>query len=306
MKAKAIAIAFLTTLLWSGSYIFNRWAFQLGMGAMTLAGLRYSLASVIIMTLYKKQKKPQGTILPLGSAFAIGMISYVIAQGLQYVGQSLLTPTQVSLLINAGMVFFIMFIDRLWLYESQKLLNYLKIAALGIGIVLYYVPLEGQTPSIFGIVLTVIASAGCAMNITINRHMLRNKGVDRLELTAKPMLCGGLVMLLIGLMTEQMPAFSIQLAGIIAYLAVVSGALGFSLWIWSQQWLSALESGSLNSLMLIETAALDVIVFGRVLSLQKTIAIILVFAAVILIQMNRTSGLGNGKSGKSVLNVELH
>jgi drug/metabolite transporter (DMT)-like permease len=304
MKGKAIAVAFATTLLWSGSYIVNRWAFQLGMGAMTLAGFRYSLAAAAVFVFYGKQKRPQGAKLPFISALAIGMISYVVAQGLQYVGQSLLTPTQVSLLINAGMVFFIMAIDRLWLFESQKLLNYVKIAALGLGMVLYYTPWVGPAPSLIGIVLTVIASAGCGMNITINRYMLRDKGVDRVELTAKPMLCGGLVMLVVGLLTERLPALSVKMVGIVAYLAFVSGALGFSLWIWSQQWLSALESGSLNSLMLIETAALDAIVFGRVLTIRRSLAIILVFAAVVLIQMNRSSSSGNTKSRQSVLNAK--
>lgn len=306
MKGKAIAVAIATTLLWSGSYIFNRWAFQLGMGAVTLAGFRYSLAAIAVFAVNGKRKKPQGAGLPFISALGIGMVSYVLAQGLQYVGQSLLTPTQVSLLINAGMVFFIMVIDRLWLYESQKLLNYVKIAALVMGMVLYYTPWEGTAPSLTGIILTLIASAACGMNITINRYMLCSKGVDPLELTAKPMLLGGLIMLTAGLLTEQLPVMSMQLAGIIAYLAFVSGALGFSLWIWSQRWLSALESGSLNSLMLIETAALDAVIFGRVLTTRRSLAIIMVFAAVILIQINRLSNSGKEKNEQSVLNAKPH
>ncbi len=92
-------------------------------------------------------------------------------------------------------------------------------------------------------------------------------------------------MLAAGLATEAFPAWSGSLLLIVAYLVRVSGALGFSLWVWSQQYWSAVESGSINNTMLIETALLDVICFGRILDGWKWCGMLLAFLAITLLQI---------------------
>ncbi|NLI21832.1 MAG: EamA/RhaT family transporter, partial [Clostridiales bacterium] len=49
MKRKALWMAAVTTLLWSGSYILNKLAFGGGIGPLTLSGLRYVLAALLLM-----------------------------------------------------------------------------------------------------------------------------------------------------------------------------------------------------------------------------------------------------------------
>ena len=48
LKKKAVLLAILTTVLWSGSYILNKEAFREGIGPLTLSGLRYLLASALL------------------------------------------------------------------------------------------------------------------------------------------------------------------------------------------------------------------------------------------------------------------
>jgi len=51
LRRKAILLAILTTWLWSGSYILNRLAFQGGIGPLTLSGLRYLIAALVLFAL---------------------------------------------------------------------------------------------------------------------------------------------------------------------------------------------------------------------------------------------------------------
>jgi drug/metabolite transporter (DMT)-like permease len=94
-------------------------------------------------------------------------------------------------------------------------------------------------------------------------------------------------MLAVGLAIEGMPVFTLRLVLILAYLSLVSGALGFTLWTKSQKELTAFESSSINNLMLIEIALMDFIFFGRSFSAIQIVAVLVVFGSIILIQRKK-------------------
>lgn len=296
MRLKAMLVAVLTTVLWSGSFIVNRWAFEMGMGPLTLSGFRYTLASLLIMAVMRSEKNDNAIDLPLLKAFWIGLISYVVGQGFQYIGQSMLTPTLSGLFLNAGMVLFVVLIDKQRLHENVGKSLYAKIALILVGILLYYQPwsLHNKTVDMVGIVFVLLASFGGACNIAINRHLLKNKKVDRRQVTTKPMLCGGLVLLCSGLLTETLPVISLKLLLLLLYLVVISGAIGFSFWIWSQQYLNAVESGCINNGMLAEIAILDVLCFGRVLSVAQWSGILLVLVGILWVQFRKQTKVLRG------------
>jgi drug/metabolite transporter (DMT)-like permease len=50
----AVLAAILVTLLWSSSYFLNVVAFNEGISPMTLAGLRYTIAAVVLFTISVK------------------------------------------------------------------------------------------------------------------------------------------------------------------------------------------------------------------------------------------------------------
>lgn len=100
------------------------------------------------------------------------------------------------------------------------------------------------------------------------------------------MFFGGLMMLVTGLATEALPAFNWTLVACVGYLAVISGAMGFGLWVWTQQTLTAVESGAINNAMIIEIAILDVLFFARQLNGWQWAGILIVFVAINLLQIN--------------------
>ncbi|MEN0641988.1 hypothetical protein MKY91_02280 [Alkalicoccobacillus gibsonii] len=47
-KSVAIVVGVFVTVLWSSSYIVNAWAFEEGIGPLTLAGARYVVAAIVL------------------------------------------------------------------------------------------------------------------------------------------------------------------------------------------------------------------------------------------------------------------
>lgn len=282
MKKRALALAVLTTLLWSGSYIVNKTAFAQGIGPLTLSGLRYTLGSLALMLTVKREK---GKTFPLPLALLQGALCFLIGQGFQYIGQSLTQPTVASLILNSALVLFVAAADRIRLHEAPGKSVYWKIALLIAGMLAYYAPWSGGTLDVSPMawVVLILAAFGSAMNVVLNRLRFL-QGYERRTVTVRPMFFGGLMMLAAGLATEPLPAFSWTLLGCVAYLALISGALGFGLWIWTQQTLTAVESGAINNLMIVEIALMDVLFFGRIIAPAQWLGILLVFAAIQLLQ----------------------
>ncbi|MBE0601944.1 MAG: DMT family transporter, partial [Firmicutes bacterium] len=284
MKRKALVMAVATTLLWSGSYILNKLAFQGGIGPLTLSGLRYLLASLFLFCLGGRTKAEQGKKLPLYVIVVLGVLGYAIAQGLQYIGQSYLTPTQSSLFLSVGNTLLVVIVDRLWLRENQTKSDLIKLVFLIAGILLYYYPWGDGSLSVVGMSFMLLSSIGYAVHMTITRRIMVKKQANPKSLVGQTMLIGSMVMLAVGLPLEGLPVITLRLLLILMYLSLVSGALGFYLWTRSQQELTAFESSSINNLMLIEIALMDIVFFKRSFSAIQVIAIVVVFGTIVWIQ----------------------
>ena len=284
MRARALAVALLTTVLWSGSYIVNKIAFAQGIGPLTLSGLRYTIGGLVLMLVLKTEK---GKPLPIKLGLLQGVICYLIGQGFQYIGQSLTNPTVSSLLLHSGLVVTVVAADRIRLHEIPGKSLYWKAALLIAGMVVYYHPWTGSGVSIPALAwfVLLLAAFGAGMNVALNRYRF-TQGYERRTVTVLPMFFGGLMMLITGLATETLPAFSWTLVACVGYLAVISGAMGFGLWVWTQQTLTAVESGAINNAMIIEIAILDVLFFARQLNGWQWAGILIVFVAINLLQIN--------------------
>lgn len=284
MKARALAVAFLTTLLWSGSYIVNKIAFAQGVGPLTLSGMRYTLGGLTLMLVLKKEA---GKALPIKLGLLQGLLCYLIGQGFQYIGQSMTNPTMASLILNSGLVLVIVAVDRIRLHEAPGKSTYWKAALLIGGMVVYYYPWNGSDPVPLGAWLILgFAAVGAGMNVALNRLRFI-QGYERRTVTVLPMFFGGLMMLSAGILTEAPPMFTWELMLCVAYLAFISGAMGFGLWIWSQQTLTAVQSGAINNAMIIEIAMMDVLFFRRALGLWQWAGILIVFISINLLQINK-------------------
>ncbi len=288
MRQKALFLAVITTLLWSGSYILNKLAFLDGVGPLTLSGLRYFFASLLLFLLGSRKKQKGGQTLPPYLMILLGLLGYAIAQGLQYVGQAYLTPTQSSLLLSVGNTAIVLLVDKLWLRENQTPGDRIKLLFLIAGICMYYYPWGSAQLSVTGMLFMLLSSVGYALYMTFIRRIVTKQLIPTGSLVAQPMFAGSVILLTAGFLVEGLPVITLRLALILLYLSFISGALGFTLWTWSQKELTVFESSSINNLMLIEIALMDFLFFNRSFSAVQIIAILIVFGSVIAIQRRRS------------------
>ncbi|AFC30676.1 hypothetical protein PM3016_3869 [Paenibacillus mucilaginosus 3016] len=288
-----VTAAVLVTVLWSTSYIINKFAFMDGIGPFMLSGLRYLTAVLTLWILqalnYKwgKDREVHAPKIPFLSCLVLGILGFLVAQGLQYGGQSLLTPTQSSLLLSIGNTFFVVLMDLLWLREIRSLTILAGIAAAMAGTLLYYYPWDFEESSVYGIGLMMISSIGYAAHLTMTRYLLHTKKVRSADLVTIPMFIGALGMILIGLITEGVPVITGKLILILLWLGSVNGALAFSLWAWTQKHLSAYKSNLINNLMLLEVVLLDIVFFSRSLTPLQIIGLTVTGAAILAVQLTR-------------------
>ncbi|MGG6310897.1 DMT family transporter [Paenibacillus macerans] len=296
----AVGAAVLVTLLWSTSYILNKFAFRNDIGPFTLAGLRYAVSAstlllVRVIPLRLSASRParradvpadrgRSGIRP-AYIFLLGLTGYLMAQGLQYAGQMLITPTQTSMVLAVGNTAALVALDILWLREIRGRSSYLGIAAAVAGIIIFYYPWNFGGSSLKGLLLVLISCSGYAVHLALSRYLLKTGKAEPGDLVFLPMVIGAAGMLTLGIALEGVPNFSWPLAGILLWLGTVNGSIAFSLWTWSQKRLRAYESSLINNLMLPEVTALDVLVFHRSLSPVELSGLLLAASAVVFVQI---------------------
>jgi len=286
----AISLALFVTFLWSTSYILNKWAFAEGVGPLTLAGLRYSLAAITLALARLLQRRPAAGSTPRLSLWhyaGLGLAGYLVAQGMQYVGQYYVTPTQSGMMLSVGNTSLVLLISILWLREMPTGRQWLGIGTALAGVSAYYWPFTFTGENLIGIGFLLISGLGYAVQLTANRRLLAREAASPLDLVLYPMIVGAVAMLALGLGLEGLPPFTWRLAGLLLWLGPVNGALAFFLWTYSQRELRAFESSTLNNTMLLQIAALDLLLLGRSLELRQLAALVLVGVGILSVQTAR-------------------
>lgn len=289
----AVCPALFVTFLWSTSYILNKWAFAEGIGPVTLAGLRYTLAAatlgvarVVIPT--REGRRPGFSVgrPTLWQFIGLGLAGYLVAQGFQYAGQYYVTPTQAGVLLSTGNTLLVLLIGGLWLRERPSGRQGVGIAlALG-GALLFYFPFAVAPENLLGIGMILLSGVGYALHLTANRRFLVRGAIKPLDLVLYPMIVGAFAMVLLGLVLEPWPGLTWRLIGLLFWLGPINGGLAFFLWTYTQKQLQAFESSTLNNTMLLQVAALDALLLGGGPGPKGLVSLVIVGLGITLVQVS--------------------
>ena len=139
--------------------------------------------------------------------------------------------------------------------------------------------------AIFGVmisVLGVLANAGASI---LGRDFNRMRSLHPLLVTAVSMGIGAIVLLVVGVAIQGLPALSLRSWAIIAWLAVVNTAVTFTLWNYILRTLSATESSILNGTMLIWIPILAVLFLGERLTTKEIIGLVVAGGGTLIVQV---------------------
>ncbi|MGZ7443471.1 DMT family transporter [Paenibacillus sp. TH7-28] len=243
----AVWVGVFVTFLWSSSYILNKVAFEEGISTLMLAGLRYSIAVLVMYLISTAVRLRQRTIhknnridgatskLKMKHYLLLGITGYVMAQGLQYAGQFFISPTQTSMMLSIGNNLLVILLDILWLRAVKSHGILVGIFGITMGIVMYYYPWEFEFGSLIGIGFVLLSSVGYTINLGATRHFMSNNLAETKDLVLRPMFIGAVFTLLFGLIKDGFPGISLKLALILFWLGSINGALAFYLWTWTQK-----------------------------------------------------------------------
>ncbi|MRR28774.1 EamA family transporter, partial [bacterium] len=207
-RIKAILLAVLVTIIWSTSWVL----IKIGLAdipAMTFAGLRYMLASLLFFPLLlKKDIRAQIKRLS-GREWAVmvllGIILYTVGQGGQYLGLAYLPSVTVSLILNLSALF-VAIVSSITIKEKLNWLQWLGVLLNLAGVLIYFNPANNPMQGHWlGWLFAVLCLLGNSVGSIIGREVNRNARIHPIVITGISMTIGSALMLVTGILWQGLP-----------------------------------------------------------------------------------------------------
>ncbi|HEX8682135.1 MAG TPA: DMT family transporter [Ardenticatenaceae bacterium] len=286
---RAVVQALFVTLLWSTSWIFIKIGLE-GIPALTFAGLRYSLAFLVLLP-FLFRAEHLASLRQLSrrmwmQLLVLGVLFYAVTQGAQFLGLAYLPSVTVSLLLNFTAVVVAM-LGIVFLGERPSSMQWLGVALSIVGTIIYFYPVSLPASQLVGLVIVVVGVIANAISAVMGRSINRTGDISPLVVTVVSMGVGSFLLLVSGLATQGLPPLSLGEWANVAWLAVASTAVAFTLWNHTLRVLSAVESSVINNTMLIQIAVLAWLFLGERLTAQQIVGMLVAGTGALVVQLRR-------------------
>jgi drug/metabolite transporter (DMT)-like permease len=287
-RSQAALQALLVVFIWSTSFILAKWAFRYGFRPLTLSGVRFALAALLLTPLGLCARRRSSLVERgspgLGIGLALGLAGYAVNTGGYNFGLFYLIPAEVALLLALNNTLQVLIWGWLLLKEIP---GRLQLAATGVGVgglILFY---SSHLPTRhLGAVFAVLAAGvGYALWIVGNRRFVGARGA--LDLTWQSMSWGAVILLVAGIVVDGLPRVAALGWLIVVVLAALNTAFAFVLWGHTQKVLTSYESAVINNTQTVQVALLSLILLGEPLNVRRWIAIVIVTVATIIVHIAR-------------------
>jgi drug/metabolite transporter (DMT)-like permease len=286
---RAVLIALLVTLLWSSSWVLIKVGLD-KLPPIGFAGLRYSLATLCMIP-FVFRKHELAAIRRLSKLdwlwlVLLGFLFYTIAQAGQYIALAHLPAVTVSLMLSLTAIV-VVFLGILFLKEIPGWLQWLGIGLFCLGLGIYFFPVSFSQGDRIGLAFALAACLATSLGSVLGRYINRKKILSPIAVTIISMSIGSAIMLLWGLISEGFQALDWREWLMVIWMAVVNTALAFTLWNFTLQTLTAMESSIINNTMLVQIAILAWLFLGERIDLKMGIGLALVSIGVILVHIRK-------------------
>jgi len=294
----AVIQALFVTVLWSSSFIIIKFGLE-DIPPMTFAGLRYSIASVILLALILAQSEMRSAIKGRsrrwwGLLFLYGCIYITATQGTQFLGLFFLPAITFSLLLNLTPIIVLLSAIPLLGEKPSRAETILVLAGL-FGVFLYFYPLDFVGVSIVGLIIGIVSLLANSASALIGRAINRVRDTPSLVVTGIMMFIGSIFLMILGLVTEPMSPLSLTSWVYILWLAVANTALAFTLWNRAMRVLRAVDMTLINSTMMPQIVILSIIFLEEFPGPLDWVGLILLAISVGTVQYLQTKRMNNSK-----------
>lgn len=286
-QTRAVFQALLVTFLWSTSWVLIKISLK-DIPPITFAGLRYSLAALLLVPAMIKQRAAFASLTRKDwrNLVLLGVVFYALTQGGQFVTMKYLDTITFSLLLNFSAVV-VALMGIIGLREYPSLLQWVGIAIFIGGVLFYFLPQGGLSGSMVGYLLAGMSVVANAVGSLMGRSVNREKRIPPMIVTGVSMGIGAILMLGVGVAVEPWPKLSLMNILVILWLGAVNTAFAFTLWNLSLQHLTAMESSIINNTMLIQIAVLSWIFLQQRLSWVEIVALLVAAVGIFLANIRK-------------------
>ena len=295
----AVLEALFVTVLWSSSFVIIKIGLE-DIPPLMFAGLRYSLASIILMALIFAQTKMQLSLKGRsrkwwGMLALYGCIYITATQGTQFLGLYYLPAITLSLLLNLTPM--IVLLSAIPMLGEKPSRSETILVAVGLfGVLLYFyseIQIGFLGVSILGLLIGLASLLANSASALIGRAINRTLDTPPLVVTGIMMSVGSVFLMLLSLTIETMIPLSLISWAYILWLAVVNTALAFTLWNRAMRVLRAVDMTLINSTMMPQIVILSIAFLGEFPGLLDWIGLILLAISVAAVQYIQTKRLSN-------------
>ncbi|MHA1417430.1 MAG: DMT family transporter [Candidatus Heimdallarchaeaceae archaeon] len=294
VKTRAFSIfqAFFVTILWSSSWPIMKIGLQ-EIPPLFFAGLRYFIASLILVTIVLVTPKNRKIIKTISRRWWIrlviyGLIFYSFTQGAQFVAILYLEDTiTVSLLLSFTPIL-VLILAIFLIKEKPNLAQILFVFTALTGALLYFYPfaeIQNSVMGLIGLIAAIVGLVANALSTIMGRAINKTQELNPLVITTISMLIGSVVLLVSGIIIEGFQVLSLTSIGYILWLSFVNTAFAFTLWNNVMQKLQAVEISIINNTMLAQIAILALIFLNERPSIQEWIGVAIVAVSALLLQI---------------------
>jgi drug/metabolite transporter (DMT)-like permease len=294
----AVMEALFVTVLWSSSFVIIKIGLQ-DIPPLTFAGLRYTIASLILLGLILAQPNMRISVKDRssrwwGMLFMYGCIYIAVTQGTQFIGLFYLPAITFSLILNLTPI--IVLLSAIpWLGERPSLLE-TTLVLMGIfGVFLYFYPMDFVGISVLGLLISIISLLANSAAAIIGRSINRTLDTPPLVVTGVMMSIGSFFLMAFGLSVEQLSPLSFVSWVYILWLAVFNTAVAFTLWNRAMRILRALDMTLINSTMMPQIVILSIFFLGEFPEPLDWVGLILLGFSVGAVQYFQTKRMNNSK-----------
>jgi drug/metabolite transporter (DMT)-like permease len=288
---KAVLQALFVSFLWSTSWVLIKIGLE-DIPALTFAGLRYSLAFLILLP-FALRKGQMAVLQGLSRRdwvwlSALGILFYSITQGAQFLALTSLPAVTLSLLLNFSAVV-VAFMGIVLLSEYLSRLQWIGTGLFLVGVVLYFYPIAIPAGEGLGLIIGFIGVLANAGSAVLGRYVNRGQRLPALTVTLVSMGVGATLLMITGLITQGFPVLSLTSWLIILWLAAVNTSLAFTLWNVTLRTLPAVESSIINNTMLVQIAILAWLFLDETIAPLEGFGLVLAAIGILMVQIRRQS-----------------